>query len=302
MLLTKLLTTGAAVADSAATFQEKIINLTEKMSSMSTEEMITWGLTGVAEVLWKVLLAVVVYGVGKWIINKLVKLMGRLFVKRNVEISLSKFIISLTKISLITILIIIVVGILGINTTSFIALFASVGIAIGMALSGTLQNFAGGVLILFLKPYRIGDFVEARGYLGTVKEISLFNTLLNTVDNRMVIIPNGELSVNSIINYSKEPIRRVDWTIGVSYGTDYNKVKDLINNILEKHSLILQDKEKFIALHSLGDSSVNVVVRSWCKAEDYWTLYFDVNEQVYACFNKEGVEFPFPQLDVHLSK
>ncbi len=303
MLLSKLLTVGTeAVADSTLTAKDEILAFTEKMSSMSGEEILTWGLTGAAEIVWKLILALLIYVAGKWIIGKVVKLMNRIFTKKNVDISLAKFLTSLTRISLYVILITIVIGILGINTTSFVALFASAGIAVGMALSGTLQNFAGGVLILILKPYRIGDFIEARGYTGVVKEISLFNTLLNTVDNRMIIIPNGELSVNSIINYSKEPVRRVDWTVGVCYGADYDKVKAVVNDLLAKHELILKDHEMFIALHSLGDSSVNIVIRSWCKAENYWTLYFDMNEKIYKRFNDEGIEFPFPQMDVHLKQ
>ena len=200
------------------------------------------------------------------------------------------------------IVIISIVGILGVNTSSFIALFASAGLAIGMALSGTLQNFAGGLMVLFIKPFKVGDFIEAQGYSGSVKEISLFNTLINTIDNKTIIIPNGGLSTGIINNYSKEPVRRVDWTFGIAYGDNYDVAKETITEMLNKDTRVIKNPDIFIALHSLGDSSVNIVVRAWVTSEEYWDLYFDINEKVYKTFPMVGLSIPFPQMDIHMSK
>ncbi|MFI3294931.1 MAG: mechanosensitive ion channel [Rikenellaceae bacterium] len=294
-------TGAAAVADSVVNFQDKLMDFARNVSNMSTEELISWGLSSVVGILSKVILAVAVYCVGRWLIRKLLKIMRSVFDRRNLEISLNRFIVSLVNTVLSIILILTTIGILGINTTSFLAIFASAGLAIGMALSGTLQNFAGGVLILFLKPFKVGDWIEAQGFSGTVKEISLFSTLLNTVDNKMVIIPNGELSNEAIYNYSKESTRRVVWNIGVAYGSDYGHVRSVLMDILRKNDKILQDEDIFIALNQMGDSSLDIMVRVWCNSADYWTVYFGVNQAVYERFNSEGIEFPFPQMDVHLS-
>ena len=200
------------------------------------------------------------------------------------------------------ILIIIVISFLGIDTTSFIAIFASAGLAVGMALSGTLQNFAGGVLVLLLKPYRVGDFIEAQGQTGTVKAITLFSTVLATPDNKNIILPNGGMSTGIINNYSKENIRRVDWTFGIAYGDDYDKAKATIASLLEADDRVMKDPAYFIALGALADSSVNITVRAWVASEDYWGVFFDMNEKVYKTFPKEGLNIPFPQMDVHLDK
>ncbi len=297
----------AAVADTVAAdstankaIHEQIFEFAEKVTTMPVEDLISWAFTGVASILANILLAVVIYFVGRWIIKRIKRVMQKAFAKNGVETTLEKFIYSLTSIVLNVILIFTIIGVLGINTTSFVAIFASAGLAIGMALSGTLQNFAGGVLILFLKPYKVGDVIEAQGYLGTVKEISLFSTLINTIDNKQVIVPNGPLSTGSINNFSKEPTRRPAWTFGVAYGSDYTQVEAVIRDVVSKHPLVKSDEEIFIALTSLGNSSVDITVRAWCDSVDYWTVLFDINEQIYARFNKEGISFPFPQMDVHL--
>ena len=250
----------------------------------------------------KILLAIVVFLVGRWIVRRLNKLLAKILEKRHVEASLSTFVKSLVNITLTLLLIIVVIGVLGIETSSFIALFASAGVAIGMALSGTLQNFAGGVMILLFKPFKVGDTIEAQGQSGTVREIQIFNTILATPDNKVIIIPNGGLSTGLMKNYSREATRRVDWEFGIAYGDDYTKAKAVIARLLDADGRVLKDPAYFIALTSLGESSVNIVVRAWVNAGDYWGVYFDMNEKVYKTFAEENLNIPFPQLDVHLHK
>jgi len=186
--------------------------------------------------------------------------------------------------------------------TSFIAILGAVGLAVGMALSGTLQNFAGGVMILIFKPFKVGDYLEAQGYIGTVKQIQIFNTILNTLDNRTVILPNGGLSTGAMVNYSTEPIRRVDLTFGIGYGDSVEKARGIINKLIAEDQRILKDPPSFIGLSELGDSSVNLTVRVWAKGEDYWDVFFDMNENVYNSFNSSGINIPFPQMDVHIQQ
>ena len=248
----------------------------------------------------KILLAIVVFIVGRWIVRRLNKLLAKILEKRHVEASLSTFVKSLVNITLTLLLIIVVIGVLGIETSSFIALFASAGVAIGMALSGTLQNFAGGGMILLFKPFKVGDTIEAQGQSGTVREIQIFNTILATPDNKIIIIPNGGLSTGLMKNYSREATRRVDWEFGIAYGDDYTKAKAVIARLLDADGRVLKDPAYFIALTSLGESSVNIVVRAWVNAGDYWGVYFDMNEKVYKTFAEENLNIPFPQLDVHL--
>ena len=248
----------------------------------------------------KILLAIVVFIVGRWIVRRLNKLLAKILEKRHVEASLSTFVKSLVNITLTLLLIIVVIGVLGIETSSFIALFASAGVAIGMALSGTLQNFAGGVMILLFKPFKVGDTIEAQEQSGTVRDIQIFNTILATPDNKIIIIPNGGLSTGLMKNYSREATRRVDWEFGLAYGDDYTKAKAVIARLLDADGRVLKDPAYFIALTSLGESSVNIVVRAWVNAGDYWGVYFDMNEKVYKTFAEENLNIPFPQLDVHL--
>lgn len=244
--------------------------------------------------------AIIIFIVGRWIIRKINRLVATILEKRHAEASLASFTKSFVKISLNFLLVIVLVSKLGIETSSFIALFASAGVAIGMALSGTLQNFAGGVMILLFKPFKVGDFIEAQGQSGTVKEIQIFNTIISTADNKIIIIPNGGLSTGITKNYSKEALRRVDWQFGIAYGDSYDKAKAVLEKLIDADQRILKDPAYFIALTSLGDSSVNIVVRAWVKAEDYWEVFFDMNESVYKTFSQEGINIPFPQMDVHL--
>ncbi|MBQ7762010.1 MAG: mechanosensitive ion channel [Flavobacteriales bacterium] len=269
---------------------------------MTGEQIIDMAIRGTLDAIVRIAIACVIFYVGRWIVRRLTTVIHKIFIKRDVEASLATFLLSLVNISMTFILIIIVISFLGIDTTSFIAIFASAGLAVGMALSGTLQNFAGGVLVLLLKPYRVGDFIEAQGQTGTVKAITLFSTVLATPDNKNIILPNGGMSTGIINNYSKENIRRVDWIFGIAYGDDYDKAKATIASLLEADDRVMKDPAYFIALGALADSSVNITVRAWVASEDYWGVFFDMNEKVYKTFPKEGLNIPFPQMDVHLDK
>jgi small conductance mechanosensitive channel len=193
-------------------------------------------------------------------------------------------------------------GMIGVEMTSFIAILGAAGLAVGLALSGTLQNFAGGVMILLFKPYKVGDVIEAQGYTGSVKEIQIFTTILTTPDNKTVLIPNGPLATGSLTNYSTQPTRRVDWTFGIAYGDDIDKAYDVLRRLISEDEHILPEPEPFMALSALADSSVNIVVRVWVNSPDYWAVFFKMNEQVYKVFAEEGLSIPFPQMDVHVHK
>lgn len=249
-----------------------------------------------------ILTAIVVFLVGKLIVNALNRLVARILDKRHVDTSVKTFLKSLTNILLTIILIISVIGALGINTTSFAALLASAGVAIGMALSGNLQNFAGGLIILLFKPYKVGDLIESQGVIGVVSEIQILHTIITTADNKVIYIPNGSLSSGVVINYSNKDTRRVEWTVGVEYGEDYTKVEQTVRDILAADSRVLKTPEPFIVLSALDASSVNVMIRVWVKSSDYWDVYFGINKKIYAVFNEKGIGFPFPQLTVHQAK
>lgn len=252
---------------------------------------------------WTLIKALLVFIVGRFLISMINKLVQRVLLKRNIDPSIKTFVGSLIHIILMILLIVSVVGALGVQTASFAALLASAGVAIGMALSGNLSNFAGGLIILIFKPYKVGDFIEAQNLSGTVREIQIFHTVLTTTDNKVIYIPNGSLSSSAVINYSYQQVRRIDWTFGVEYGTDYAKVKGVLEDILEKDERILQEPAApFIAMSQLADSSVNYVVRVWVKSADYWDVYFDITRIVYERFNAEGIGFPFPQLTIHQAK
>ncbi|MFR9652142.1 MAG: mechanosensitive ion channel domain-containing protein [Rikenellaceae bacterium] len=300
MFLANFLSANADTAETVESTNEMVMNFISKMLSTPSEEIISKIVSATTSLGLKIILAIAVYFVGRWIIKRINGICATIFEKRNFDRSLSKFIENLISITLTICLILTVIGILGINTTSFVAIFASAGLAVGMALSGTLQNFAGGVMILLLKPFKIGDVIEAQGFTGCVKEVSLFSTLLNTPDNKMVIIPNGPLSTGVVNNYSKETIRRVDWLFGVSYNSNFDFVSSVINDVVSKHESVLQDQEIFIGISNFSDSSVDIAVRAWTASADYWTLYFDINKAIFARFKEEGIEFPYPQMDVHM--
>lgn len=248
----------------------------------------------------KLISIIVVLIIGFWVISMIMRAISKAMEKQEVDPSLAPFIKSLIGTLLKVMLIISAVGMAGVEMTSFIAILGAAGLAVGMALSGTLQNFAGGVMILFFKPFKVGNYIEAQGYSGTVNQIQIFNTILKTPDNKTIIIPNGGLSTGSMINYSTEPKRRVDWTIGIGYGDDTEKARSVMKTMLDNDERILQDPEPFIAVSALGDSSVNFTVRVWVDASDYWPVFFAFNENVYKTFGKEGLNIPFPQMDVHV--
>lgn len=364
----------AAPADTVQTITKDL----KMLEGMSADEIINRLINSLLEFAAHLAIAILVFYVGRFLIRKLYRLVSSIFIRRKLDQSLATFILSVINIALYFILVITVVGILGLETSSFLALFASAGVAVGLALSGTLQNFAGGVLILLLKPYKIGDYIEAQGYAGTVKEIQIFSTIINTADNKQIIIPNGGLSTSSVNNYSKEAYRRVDWTVSIAYGDDYDTAKKGIIDILlsdprvvkqyiedddkaPDESLMEQDLENsdrdddtakelqqtetneqsrswlnrikgkngkikvpvptaiddyhketlallpkisrapFVGLGNLNTSSVDLTVRAWTRSEHYWGVFYTMNERFYKELPPLGINFPFPQLDVHLN-
>ena len=270
------------------------------LSSINVEELLTKLAEAILTFGGKLLIAIIIYIVGRWLIRHFNKFVHKIMLKRDVDSSLFSFIKSLISISLNFLLIIIVVSILGIQTSSLIALFGAAGLAIGMALSGMLQNFAGGVMILWFKPYRVGDLIEAQGNLGTVKEIQIFHTVLITADNKTIIIPNGGLSTGTMTNYSSSGTRRVEWTFSIAYGDNYDRAKEIIERLLIADKRINTEPAYFIALNTLAESSVDIIVRAWTNSSDFWDVFYYMNEIVYKTFIKEGVQIPFPQMDVHL--
>lgn len=365
-----LQTDNIVVPDSEVSTSEGMF---ESLKGLSFDDAIAKIANSLVDFSFRLFIAILVLYIGKFIIKRLYKTIRNVMINRDLDVSLTTFVLSLVKILLYFILIITIIGILGIETSSFLALFASAGVAIGMALSGTLQNFAGGVLILLLKPYKVGDFIEAQGYTGKVKAIQIFHTIINTTDNKAIIIPNGPLSTSSINNYSLEIYRRVDWSVSLSYGTDLQAACDAIKEILASDDRIVKqhlnedlkeriasreedvetqfvqenkecveeegrklnwfqrikcrrklrrqqamatqaktetmasvnsqiDATPFAELGELADSSINITVRAWTLSEHYWDVFFEMNKKFYVELPKRGFSFPFPQMDVHLSK
>ncbi|MDX8385809.1 MAG: mechanosensitive ion channel [Gallionella sp.] len=266
----------------------------EAIVNQGTEIVLTYGP--------KLVAAIAVLIIGSWVVKAIIRGVGKAMDKGGVEPSLKPFLTGIVGMLLKVMLVISVLGMLGIEMTSFIAVLGAAGFAVGMALSGTLQNFSGGVMILLFKPFKVGNFIDAQGYQGTVSEIQIFNTILKTSDNKTIIIPNGGLSTSSMTNYSIEGRRRVDWTIGVGYGEDLDKVRQTIKSLCDTDTRILKDPEVFIAVSELADSSVNFTVKAWVEASDYWSVFYEMNENVYKTFDKEGISIPYPQMDVHVQK
>jgi small conductance mechanosensitive channel len=250
----------------------------------------------------KLLGAIAVWVIGNWVIKLLIATLEKVMLKAQLDASLKPFLVSLAGALLKVMLVITVLGMLGVEMTSFIAVLGAAGLAVGMALSGTLQNFAGGVVLLVFKPYKVGDLISAQGFTGTVSEIQIFNTILKTPDNKTIIIPNGGLSTSSMTNFSSEERRRVDWTFRIGYGCDTEKAKTLLKQLADADSRILNDPKVFIALAELGDSSINFTMRAWVNAADYWGVFFAMNENVYKSFQQEGLNVPIPQMDARLLK
>ena len=252
----------------------------------------------------KVLAALAIYFIGAWVIKRIKKLLGNIFERRKTDKAIASFTMSLVSISLTILLIILTVGTLGVNTTSLAAILAAGGMAIGMALSGTVQNFAGGIMLLVFKPFKAGDFIEAQGFSGTVSEVNIVSTKLTTTDNRVIVLPNGSLSSGTINNISQNPIRRLEWKIGVEYGSNIDRARKVILGILNADARVLHGKdapdEPNVKLSGLLDSSVEIQARCWVRTDDYWDLLWEINELIYNELPKNGIDFPFPQLDVHL--
>lgn len=354
---------------------DSIPSIKEELSMLKTlpfDDFVDQAVRGLIKFSINLAIAIFVFYVGKFIIRKLLRVITSIMLRRKVDRSLMTFVTSLVRMVLYFILIVSVIGIMGIETSSFIAIFGAAGVAIGMALSGTLQNFAGGVLILLLKPYKVGDYIETEGYAGYVTQIQIFHTIINTYDNKSIIIPNGGLSTGSINNWSREDYRRIDWTVSISYGDDVEKARQTILGIFASDNRIVKDyieddrilrgitekqssndpepedeaeddttgkrkwwhrllfirahkavrdhvskvgeklgangltlekvlREPSVNLDSLGDSSVNLKARAWARSEYYWALYYEMNERIYNELPKAGINFPFPQLDVHFN-
>lgn len=362
-MITSTTDTTAVATDSIAAAKSFDLEL---LKSMPIDQLINTAVSGMTRFAVNLAIAILVFYLGKFIINKIHKITLAIFIRRQIDRSLGSFILSVMRMVLYFILIVIVIGIIGIETSSFIALFASAGVAIGMALSGTLQNFAGGVLILLLKPYKIGDYIEAQGYAGTVKEIQIFHTVITTPDNQSITIPNGGLSTGSINNYSKEDYRRIDWKISISYGDDVDVARKVILDILLSDERIVKkyveddrkmhpapiadadssqaeadtqnsprrwwqrrrksraklafekwqaaktaeiiaripriDRSPAVVLSSLADSSIVVTARAWTRNESYWGVLYDINERIYKELPSHGISFPFPQMNIHITR
>ncbi len=275
--------------------EEKIGNMSGELATITVylyQMIVAYGL--------KLIGAIIALIIGFWVVGRIKAALVKIMEKRDVEPSLRTFLKSFLSVALKILVIITVLGMVGFQMTSFIAMLGAAGLAVGLALQGTLQNVAGGVIILLFKPFKVGDFIEAQSYLGTVKEIQIFNTILTTVDNKVVIIPNGGLATGSLVNFSKMDTRRVDWVFGIAYGDKYEKAESIIRNLIEKDERILQEPESFVALSKLNNSSVDIVVRCWVESVNYWPVFFDMNKNIYNTFAAEGISIPFPQMDVHL--
>lgn len=287
-------------------FAESFSEVAQKIATTPKEQLIHDFIQDAIQFGIKVLLAILIYIIGSWLIRRVNNILTNVFEKRNTEKAIASFVQSLMSITLTIILIIISVSTLGVNTTSLAALLTAGGMAIGMALSGTVQNFAGGIMLLVFKPFKAGDFIEAQGFSGTVTEVNIVSTKLTTTDNRSIIIPNGALSNGTINNYSQNSIRRAEWLVDVEYGSDSKHTKEVLKDIIEKDGRILHASDgapadPMFEINALRDSSVQFIVRAWVKKEDYWNVIFSVNDKIYNELPKEGILFPFPQLDVHIN-
>lgn len=291
------------VADTAATGMSGFAETINSVTGMTPDELKVAVTSFVVALLIKIVKVLLIWFVGRWILRRVVRLVKHIMDKRAINPSVKSFVSSLIDVVVMILLIIMIISVLGIDTSSFIAIFASAGVAIGMALSGTLQNFAGGVMILLFRPFKVGDFIEAQGVSGTVKEIQIFNTVVTTPDNKVILLPNGPVSTGIINNYSREPLRRVDFTFSISYGDDFDKAKQVLLRLVSDDKRVLsQPAAPFVELGSMSASSIDITVRLWCKQEDYWDIKFDLNKKVYETFPKEGLNFPYQTLTVNLNK
>ena len=260
------------------------------------EKLIDWGSTfGI-----KLIAAIAIFIIGRMIAKGISKMIKKVMDKKNVDNTISSFASSLTFSALFIFVILAALSQVGIQTTSFMAIIGAAGLAIGLALQGSLSNFAAGFLIILFRPFKLGDYVDAGGVSGSITKISIFTTEINTVDNKRIIVPNAQIMNGTITNYTAEKTRRVDLTFGVGYEADISKVKDILNKIIKEHKLVLKDPEPFVRLGNLGDSSIDFTVRVWSKTEDYWTVHFDLIESAKEEFDKANISIPYPQMDVHM--
>lgn len=284
----------------------EIAAVADKIANTPTSELFAELLDQVVSFGIKVLVAVALYFIGGWLIRRIKKMLQKIFEKHDfLDQAIESFIMSIAGIALWIILIIAIIGTLGIETTSFAALLAGGGMAIGLALNGTVQNFAGGIMILIFRPFKAGDFIEMQGFTGTVTEVTITSTKLTTTDNRVIIIPNGAISNGTINNYSHMPMRRLDITVDVEYGTSSEKTCELLQTLIKQDDRILTAEtsgkaDPFVALSSLKDSSIQFVVRVWVKSEDYWDVNYDLLKKIYEELPKNGVQFPYPKLDINI--
>lgn len=298
---------NVAPADSLNQVQAELAAVAEKLANTSTQDLLAELLDKAISFGLKVLAALAIYFIGAWLIRKVKKVVGKIFEKRQTDEAIASFLQSIISIALTVILIIITVGALGVDTTSLAALLAGGGMAIGMALNGTVQNFAGGIMILAFRPFKSGDYIQFGGFEGTVTEVNIVSTKLTTTDNRIIVIPNGSLSNGTINNFSHNKIRRVEWTIDAEYGTDVSKVKNILKSLIEKDARVLTTgngapEDPFIGLSNMTNSSIQFVVRAWVKKEDYWAVRFDTNEKMYEELPKNGLNFPHQKMDIMIKK
>ena len=272
----------------------------EKIASLDYHEVLQTMLSEAVWIVIKIVIALAIYFLGRWIVRRVVRLIDVAMERRKVDISLRSFMRNTVRVVFSLILVLIVVQTLGVNVTSLIAVFSAATLAIGMALSGTAQNFAGGVMILMMKPYRVGDYISAQGQSGTVREIKLFSTVITTTDNQTIYIPNNAIATAIIDNYTTAEQRRVDWTVGTSYGDDVDVARETILAMLAADARILRETAPVVWVAALADSSVNLTVRAWVANADYWDVFFEYNERFYKELPKAGINFPFPQMDVHV--
>lgn len=280
----------------------QFVEAVEKISSLDYQQFFIDLSKEAGWIVLKIVLALVVYFIGKQLIKWVIRIMDKAFDRHHVEASLRSFLRSLVKALLMIALVMGIIQTLGVNTSSILALFASAGLAIGMALSGTLQNFAGGVVLLLLRPYKVGDYIEAQGQAGTVEAIGLFSTCLKSPDNQTIYVPNNAISSSIIDNYSQSETRRVDWVLSIAYGDDVDVARKEIMALLAEDKRVLAEPKAVVLLSNLGESSVDLTIRAWVKNADYWGVKFDMNERMYKELPKRGINFPFPQMDVHITK
>lgn len=285
--------------------QKEIEAVAEKLANTTVTDLMTELINNLISLGLKILAALVIYLIGAWAIRKVKAIVGRIFERKKTDVAAASFIQSIISIVLTITLIIISIGAVGIDTTSIAALLAGGGMAIGMALNGTVQNFAGGIMLIAFKPFKAGDYIQAQGFEGTVKEVNIVSTKLTTPDNRTIIIPNGALSNGTVNNFSQNQLRRLDWTVSVEYGASVEETKNVLMDMLKRDVRILDTTngapaDPFVALSALSDSSVNFIMRAWVRSSDYWDVNYQMNEKIYEELPKNGIQFPFPQMDVHV--